>query len=125
MYQVEIVSASKELSKKQQVALKNLNGGISIDTSIDTEPTGYIDINGKEIDYYAILHIINDRTESGEYENFIIAMKDGERYTTGSEFFRDTATDIINDMEGESEDWSLRCFKVKTDKGHCLTCTIV
>ena len=125
MYQVEIVSSSKELSKKQQVALKNLNGGISIDTSIDTEPTGHIDINGKEIDYYATLHIINDRTESGEYENFIIAMKDGERYTTGSEFFRDTAIDIISDMEGETEVWSLRCFKVKTDKGHCLTCTIV
>lgn len=125
-YQAKVMYASKELSKKEVVALTLASG--------DTEVLDQIAPIDIDVDYIAVLDIFNPYvrpdTETGEirknYSSLIIVAKDGTKYSSSSSFLTETVKNIVEDMEDE-EDWKIRVMKRKSKKntGMFLTATIV
>ena len=106
-YEVNIKEVSKELSRKEALALKQGDFAIKLDTATRVEP---VDI---DVDYYAVLSVHNEKSENKDYELYVIVDKEGQSYTTGSpSFWRsfmeiwDTMTD--DSFTGEPEPWKVR-----------------
>lgn len=126
-YSVKILDASKELSKKERVMLKDTSDAIKLDEAIQGEA---LIINP---DYYVVLGVHNEKSDNVDYKNYVIVDKDGTKYVTGSEAFWSTFEDIWCEMEPEpgaedDEDWSIKCYKLdsKNYKGkQFLTCSVI
>lgn len=121
-YSAEIVESSKQLTGKEKVMLKDT----TICTKLDTASAG--DGVLIDVDYYAVIDIHNENSEDKEYRNYVIVDKSGERYVTGSESFWSSFKDIFTDMDGESEPWQLKVYRVASKKRegkYFLTCSIV
>lgn len=123
-YSVSIVESSKELTGKEKVALKNLDDCVSLDDAI-TPDTPKVVIDVKD---YVVLNVHNEKSDSKDYEKYIIYDKSGTRYITGSHPFFTTFEDIFSEMKDEHEEWSLVVYKRESNnyKGkQFLTCTII
>lgn len=122
-YSVSIVESSRDLSLKERVALKNLCNEVVLGDICAVEP---LDI---DVEYWAHLHIVNDRSDEKEYEIFILYDKDGICYTTSSESFWTSFKGIWDEIVLEPEtDWKLRVISKpsKNRQGKTfLTCTII
>lgn len=123
-YTVKVKEASKELSKKELVMLKDTSDAAKLDEVIQGEAL-IIDPA-----FYAVLDIHNEKSDNKDYEVYIIVDKDGSKYITGSESFYTSFTDIWEEMnDGEvTEEWKLKCYKLdsKNFKGkQFLTCSIL
>lgn len=122
MFRAEIIDASKELSTKEKVMLKDTTGAIKLD---DATKEGDVIINPV---MYAVLKIENDKSDNPEYYNYIIVDADGTKYVTGSTSFWNSFTDIISEMSGSGEEYSIRVYrrpsKKYTDK-EFITCSII
>lgn len=125
MYKATIITTNKELTGKQKIMLKDTTSAIRLDeatqeASIIIKPT-----------LYAHLHIENDNSESGEYENYIFLDEEtGEKYVTGSSSLWRSFMDIVEEMEdaGDNEEWAIKIYRVpsKNYKGKdFLTCSII
>ena len=117
MYSVEIKESSRDLNKKERVALKT--GAFEVLDRLapcTLEPTGY-----------AILHVTNDEADNTEYDKFVIFAADGKLYATGSEpFFRQFKA-IFSEMDGE-EDFTIEVVKQpsrKREGKYFLSCNII
>ena len=82
-YKANITFASKELTGKEKVMLKDLTNAISLDDATDGNAPLVVDL-----DYYALIHIHNEHSENKEYDVCVIVNKAGTKYRTGSESFR-------------------------------------
>ena len=123
-YSVSIVESSKELTGKERVALKNLDDCVSLDDAI-TPDTPKVVIDVKD---YVILNVHNEKSDSKDYEKYIIYDKSGTRYITGSHPFFTTFEEIFSEMKDDDEEWSLVVYKRESNnyKGkQFLTCTII
>lgn len=125
MYKATIVYTNKELTGKQKIMLKDTTSAIRLDEATQ-EAAVFI-----KPDLFAQLHIENDNSESGEYENFIFIDKEtGEKYVTGSSSLWRSFMDIVEEMEdaGDDEEWAIKIYRVpsKNYKGKdFLTCSII
>lgn len=122
-YSVKVAESSKELSAKERITIKDTTDCIKLDEATQ---------NGAaviDVDYYAILDIHNDKAEDKDYQNIVIADKDGNKYSTGSTSFITSFVDIYDEMRGEVDtQWAVKCYRVpsKNYKGkEFLTCSIV
>lgn len=123
-YSVKIENASKELTKKERVMLKDTSDALKLDDVIHGEP---IIINP---DYWVMLMIHNEKSDNVDYPVYLIVDKDGTKYVTGSEAFWTTLSDIWGEMteDGIDEEWQLKCYKLdsKNYKGkQFLTCSVI
>lgn len=121
-YSVQIVEASKELSAKERIKLKDTTGAIKLDEVTQAEPIIIYPV------MYAVLAIHNEKSDNVDYNNYIIEDKSGDRYVTGSESFWTSFTDIADEMEDETEEWGIKVYRMpsKNYKGkEFLTCSIV
>ena len=121
-YSVEIREASRELTAKQRIKLKDTSDAIALDTACE-EDAIIID----PVDY-AVLAIHNEKSDNVDYLNYIIIDKNGDKYVTGSESFWISFMDIYNEMQGEEEAWSIKVYKLdsKNYKGKkFITCSII
>lgn len=121
-YSVEIREASRELSAKQRIKLKDTSDAISLDTACEEDA-----IIIEPVDY-AVLAIHNEKSDNVDYLNYIIIDKNGDKYVTGSESFWISFMDIYNEMQGEDEAWSIKVYKLdsKNYKGKkFITCSII
>lgn len=123
-YSVKINNASKELSKKEKVMLKDTSDAVKLDEAIQGES---IIINP---DYFVVLSVHNEKSDNVDYENYLIVDKDGTKYVTGSESFWTTFTGIYDEMTdgGDTEEWALKCYKLdsKNYKGkQFLACSVI
>lgn len=120
-YSVEVASASKELTKAEKVRLKTTNDAIRLD---EATKEGKVVITP---DYWVTLNIHNEKANGDkDYNQYMIADKDGKMYLTGSKNFFDTFLDIFADMEGE--EYSIVAFRMpsKNFKGKdFLSCALV
>lgn len=123
-YKVEIIYASRELSAKERIVIKDTGDAIGLDQLTQEGPViiGY--------DYHAILQIHNERSSSKDYQKVVIIDKAGTKYTTGSQAFIDSLTDIVGEMSeaGETDNIQLNVYRreSKNYAGKCfLNCSLI
>lgn len=120
-YSVSIATASKELSAKERIQLKDTTSAIKLDEITQTEaiilhPT-----------MYAELDIHNEMSDNKDYKNYIVVDVDGTKYVTGSASFWTSFMDIASEMENETEEWAIKVYRMpsKNYKGkEFITCSI-
>ena len=120
-YSVSILEASKELTAKQRIQIKDTTDAIGLDKATQSEAITI------DVDMYAILSIHNEKSEDKDYECYVIVDKDGTRYTTGSPSFWSSFINIYNEMKDES-DWMLKVFRLpsKNRQGKdFITCSVI
>lgn len=121
-FKTEIIEASKELTLKEKIRCKNLMDALVIGKACKAEP---LEI---EVDYWVKIHVINDKCDDKEYDNYIIVDKDGVMYYTGSESFWRSFSVIWDEVKDTNEDWKLKvmnCPSKNREGQSFVTCTIV
>ena len=121
-YSVKIQFASKELSAKERVMLKDTTGAVSLDEVTQGAPVVI------DPDFYATLMVHNEKAEDKDYKKHIIVDKAGTRYVTGSESFMSSFVNIMEEMDGSGEEFQIQAYRMpsKNYKGkEFLTCSIV
>lgn len=121
-YNVTIVKASKELSHKERVRIKDTTNALSLDGVTQDGPV-LIDL-----DFYAVLNVHNEKSESIDYTVCILVDKAGTKYRTGSPSFLTALDAIMVDMADCDETWQLEVSRhpSKNHKGkEFLTCSVV
>ena len=121
-YNVTIAKASKELTHKERVRMKDTTNAFSLDEVTQDGPV-LIDL-----DFYAVLNVHNDKSESIDYTVCILVDKAGTKYRTGSPSFLTALDEIMVDMADCDEPWQLEVSRrpSKNYKGkEFLTCSVV
>lgn len=121
-YNVTIAKASKELTHKERVRMKDTTNALSLDEVTQDGPV-LIDL-----DFYAVLNVHNERSESIDYTVCILVDKAGTKYRTGSPSFLTALDEIMVDMADCDEPWQLEVSRrpSKNYKGkEFLTCSVV
>ncbi len=121
-YSVAIREAWRQLSAKERIMFKDTSNMTKIDSitqegDVIIKPIGWV-----------ILDIHNEKaTPDTDYANFVIVTED-DMYVTGSESFWNSFRDIYDEMENESDEWSLKLYRLpsKNRQGKdFLTCSII
>lgn len=121
-YNVTIAKASKELTHKERVRMKDTTNALSLDEVTQDGPV-LIDL-----DFYAVLNVHNEKSESVDYTVCILVDKAGTKYRTGSPSFLTALDEIMVDMADCDESWQLEVSRrpSKNYKGkEFLTCSVV
>ena len=123
-YSVTVKEVSKELTHKERVQITDLTDCVKLDTATQEGPV-LIDL-----DYYAVLEIHNEKSTDKDYENYVVADKNGTRYSTGSKSFFNNLVDIYEEMEDSEDDevWQIKAYRKpsKNRQGKdFITCSIV
>ena len=123
-YSVKVKEVSKELTHKERIQIADLTDCVRLDTATQEGPV-LIDL-----DYYAVLEIHNEKSEDKDYENYVVADKNGTRYSTGSKSFFNNLVDIYEEMEDSEDDevWQIKAYRKpsKNRQGKdFITCSIV
>lgn len=121
MYTVEIVEASRELTAKERIQIKDTTSATKLDKATQIEPVE-IDVAG-----YAVLLVHNDKSQDKDYNNYVVVDKSGDRYVTGSESFWSSFMNIYSELKDES-DWILKVYRQpsKNREGKdFITCTVL
>lgn len=122
-YSATVIRASKELTKKEQLQIRDTAGALSLDKE---SQAGSLDIMP---DLYALVGVHNDKAKDDkDYQQLVIVDKDGYKWYTGSRSFIDSFLEIAGEMDGESEAWGVRVIR-RDSKNYSgktfLTCTVI
>lgn len=121
-YSVNIKETSRELTKRERIAIKDTSAMNGIDAVSQIESNFTIDV-----DFYAILEIHNEKAQDNtDYENLIIKGKNGEFYYTGSKSFIKAFMNIAVEMG--DEDFSIKVYRKPTrnyNGKEFISCTII
>lgn len=121
-YSVKIVNASKELSARDRVAVKDTTNAIALDDATKDTPLVIA------IDYYVELAVHNEKSEDKDYKKYVVVDKSGNKFVTGSESFFTAMLEIMEEMSDSGEDFEIQVYRMpsKNYKGkEFLTCSIV
>ena len=121
-YSVQVKEVSKELTHKERVQITDLTDCVKLDKATQ-EGAVLIDL-----DFYAVLEVHNEKADDKDYENYVIADKNGTRYSTGSKSFFNNLVDICEEMEDSNEEWQIKAYRKpsKNREGKdFITCSIV
>ena len=106
-YKATIGFCSKELDAKERIRTKDVGDAIKLDEATKDVPS--IDI---DVDYYAVLDIHNEKSDSTDYKNYIVVAKDGKKYVTGSESFYKSFIDIVEELKADDiEDFTIKVYR--------------
>lgn len=122
-YICNIKFSSKELSAKERVSIKDTTNAVSLAVACETAPLVITP------DYWVELEVHNEHSkESKDYNHYVIADISGTRYYTGSPSFWSSFCNIMNEMDGSNEEFSIEVSQMasKNRPGKSfLTCSIV
>ena len=121
-YSVKIVNASKELSARDRVAVKDTTNAIALDDATKDSPLVIA------IDYYVELAVHNEKSEDKDYKKYVVVDKSGNKFVTGSESFVTAMLEIMDEMSDSGENFEIQVYRMpsKNYKGkEFLTCSIV
>ena len=132
MYKVNIIDASRELSKREKLMFTDFAKSISL----NDESKG-----GEKLIItpaaWAMVHVINPLAKSDkatgekrdEYDVFVVQDENGALYSTSSKPFVESFMRIWSVMkdDAEPEDFDIEVYRVasQNNSGDFLTCTIV
>lgn len=96
MYKAELVSGTREISKREAIRIRDYSSFNKLkdmaDNSIIENVTGLF-----------VVHVVNDKSDSGEYDAFVIEQGGGENYIhTASVPFYESLEDILAEFIDES-----------------------
>ena len=123
-YSTKLVSATRELSAKERVAVKMFIGAEKLDELTQCNENGVL----IDIDYVAVVEVYNEKSDNKNYNKYVYVDKDGTMYIYGSETLYRTYEEIAEEMEGEQEPWSIKVIRMESTnyKGKdFLTCMLV
>lgn len=123
-YSAKLVSATRELSAKERVAVKMFIGAEQLDELTKRDENGVL----IDIDYVAVVEVYNEKSDNKNYNKYVYVDKDGTMYISGSETLYRTYEEIAEEMEGEQEAWSIKVIRMESTnyKGKdFLTCMLV
>lgn len=122
-YKAVVERASKELSAKEKIMLKDMSDAVKLD---DIVKENSLIISP---DYYAIVAVHNEKSDTKDYKKIVLVDKDGTKYTTGSMPFITTFEDIVDEMADAGEDdYAIKIYpkESKNYKGkYFITCSII
>ena len=122
-YKATVSRASKELTAKEKIMLKDTSDAIKLDDVVKENPIIV------EPDFYAMISIHNEKSDTKDYTKIVLVDKDGTKYTTGSMPFITTFEDIMDEMSYAGEEqFSLKIYpkESKNYKGkYFITCSII
>lgn len=124
-YSVKIITASKELSAKEKIRIKDFTNALQLDDIIQGSEHFMLDY-----DYHVVMEVHNEKTknQNKDYRKVVIVDRAGKAYVTGSESFLTAMEDIVSEMSETGEDFALDCYKVdsKNFQGkQFITCTVI
>ena len=127
-YNVTIREASKELTVKERIMLKDTTDAVKLDDATKTEPVEIF------VSIWAVLDIHNEKTKGDnsnkDYSVLLIIDETGTRYTTGSNSFMSAFFDIQEELaEADAlDEFKIKCYRLPSrnyrDK-EFLTCSII
>ena len=123
-YVAKLVSATRELSAKERVAVKMFIGAEKLDELTQRDENAVL----IDIDYVAVVEVYNEKSDNKNYNKYVYVDKDGTMYISGSETLYRTYQEIAEEMEGENEPWSIKVIRRESTnyKGKdFLTCMLV
>lgn len=127
MYKAKVADASRELTAKEKIMLKDTSNAFSLD-----ELTQEAQFNNEKlilnIDYYVTIDVHNDKADDKDYQQFIIVDKDGKKYYTGSTSFINNFIDIFEELSEAGEEVTIEIYRKesKNYKGkEFITCSVV
>lgn len=122
-YKAIVERASKELSAKEKIMLKDMSDAQKLDDIVKDNPLII------SPDYYAIVAVHNEKSDTKDYKKIVLVDKDGTKYTTGSMPFITTFEDIVDEMADAGEDdYMIKIYpkESKNYKGkYFITCSII
>lgn len=107
-FEVKIIEASRELSAKERIAIKNSTNAVTLDNALSENDSLIIAPTG-----FAILEVHNEAAKGDkDYTKYMI-LSDGTMYATGSKSFFTTFRNIWDEMKQESpdEEFQIEVFK--------------
>lgn len=110
-FTVTITEASKDLTAKERIALKDTSNAIRLDQVCKPDES----FTFSPV-LYAKIHVINPNSEDKEYDQFIFVDESGAKYMTGSTSFFDSFLNIWNEMKDEKEEWAIEVTKHPSNK---------
>lgn len=124
-YEVSINYASKELTPKEKIRIKDLSNSFNLDALTQSEEKVVIDY-----DYHVILDIHNEKSKDRvDYNNIVVVDTAGNKYNTGSISFITALEEIIDEMADAGEtDIQIEVYRKpsKNYKGKdFITCSII
>lgn len=123
-YKAELVSATRQLSAKERVAVKMFIGAEQLDELTQYDENGVL----IDIDYVAVVEVYNEKSDNKNYNKYVYVDKNGTMYISGSETLYRTYEEIAEEMEDEEEPWAIKVIRKESTnyKGKdFLTCMLV
>ena len=122
-YSVQVVNATKELTGRQMVALRNFSNMIQLN---DETKENDVTI---DIDYVACIEVHNEKSDNKDYMKYVFVDNNGTTYITGSETLYREYTDIKETLEavGDTDPISIKVIRKpsKNNQNDFLTCVLV
>lgn len=121
-YSTRIIEASKELSKKETVMLKDTSDCLKLDEVLKDGAITF------KPSYYAVVEVHNEKSDNKDYQVYVVADEDGNKYVTSSDSFFTSFKDIYVDMDGSDEEWLLKVYKLDSKNytgRQFITCSII
>ena len=118
----ELLSASRDFTKREILKLADFTNATKIDELL---AGGDFTLN---IDYWAVLHVENENSDSKEYNKCVIVNKEGEKFTTGSATFISTLQDIWEACKDDGEDVVIDVYRAESRNysgKYFITCSLV
>ena len=122
-YKAVVVKASKDLTAKERISVKDFGKAIKIDEIVGPDDGLVIDVG-----YSCLVHVENDYSENKTYDVFVLVDKAGNKYVSSSKHLVDAYFNIVDEMKDSDEEYQINIYKLesKNYKGkYFLTCEIV
>lgn len=120
-YSVKIKDSSREFTKRERLAFKDLTNAEKFDTVVGVDEK--LTITPTD---WAILEITNPKSEKDVYYVYVVRDNEANKYYTSSAAFWSSFMNIYDELEGE--EFSINVYKCesKNYKGkYFITCSVV
>lgn len=106
-YECKVINASKELSARERIKVKDLSNAIALDTAVtDDTPLMISPLFDVELEVH------NEKSKDKDYKKYVIVDVAGNKYHTGSESFWTAYQDIMAELGDDTEDVTLEVYRV-------------